>query len=248
MASSSNLLLTSTNYFSWKSHMEDSLRSKGSYWITLGKEQEQEPIDDENKVKWDNINDETRGLIKISISNDLRFHLQRINALDEASEKLEAVFGKHNIVQAHQFKNQLTTLSPNDFTCIEDYLSRFKTLILLFIECNLDVKEYRCIYVIFAKLGNAYYVFVSTFYTTKETLMSAYKRPSLESFCDALIREQDNLVQLGLISTTVTSKKSLVVQQKDKSKNIKKQHPHHNNKQNKGLKPSPSTFAPNGDK
>jgi hypothetical protein len=218
--------------------MEDSLRSKGLYWITLGKEQEQEPIDDEKKVKWDNINDEARGLIKISISNDLRFDLQRINALDEAWEKLEAVFGKHNIVQAHQFENQLMTLSPNDFPCIEYYLSKFKTLRLLFIECNLDVKEYRCIYAILAKPGNAYSVFVSTFYTTKETLMSAYKKPSLESFCDALIREQDNLVQLGLISTIVTSNKSLVVQQKDKSKNLKKQHLHHNNKQNKGLKPS----------
>jgi len=73
MASSSDLFLTNTNYFQWKSHMGDLLRIKGLYWITMGKELE--PIDDENKVKWDNNNDEACALIGMSISHDLRFHL-----------------------------------------------------------------------------------------------------------------------------------------------------------------------------
>jgi hypothetical protein len=60
--------------------MADLLRSKGLYWITLGKEKE--PIDDENKVKWVNRNDEARGLIEMSISPDLRFHLQEIDDPD----------------------------------------------------------------------------------------------------------------------------------------------------------------------
>jgi hypothetical protein len=37
---SSKRFLTSTNYFQWKSHVEDLLRSKGLYLITLGKEKE----------------------------------------------------------------------------------------------------------------------------------------------------------------------------------------------------------------
>jgi hypothetical protein len=82
MASPVDLLLTNTNYFSWKSHMEDVLRSKGLYWITLGKEQE--PIDDEKKVKWANKNDESCGLIEICISLDLTFHLQGIDGPDES--------------------------------------------------------------------------------------------------------------------------------------------------------------------
>jgi hypothetical protein len=53
--------------------MEYLLRSKSMYQITLGKEKE--PISDEKKVKWTNINDKARGLIKMSISHDLRFHL-----------------------------------------------------------------------------------------------------------------------------------------------------------------------------
>jgi hypothetical protein len=53
-----------------------------------------------------------------------------------------------------------------------------------------------------------------------------YKFPSLEDFCDSLIREQDNLLHTGVINTTSTSNKSLVAQPKDKANNPKKQHPH----------------------
>jgi hypothetical protein len=42
------------------------------------------PIDDENKVKWDNNSDESCRLIRISISHDLRFHIQGIDGLDKA--------------------------------------------------------------------------------------------------------------------------------------------------------------------
>jgi hypothetical protein len=76
--------------------MEDLLRSKGLYRITLGKEKE--PIDADQKVKWANRSDEARGLIKMSISPDLRFHLKEIDDLDEAWEKIESVFGKLNII------------------------------------------------------------------------------------------------------------------------------------------------------
>jgi hypothetical protein len=67
----------------------------------------------------------------MSISIDLRFHFQGIDDPDEAWSKLEVVFGKHNVIRAHQIENQLMTLSPNDFSCIEYYLSKFKTLKLL---------------------------------------------------------------------------------------------------------------------
>jgi hypothetical protein len=56
MASTSNLLFTSNNYFQWKSHMEDLLRSKGLYRITLGKEKE--PTYDDKKFKWANRTDD----------------------------------------------------------------------------------------------------------------------------------------------------------------------------------------------
>jgi hypothetical protein len=96
MDSSSNLFLTNTNYFQWKSHMEDLLRSKGLHQITLGKETT--PTVADKKVKWDNRNDEACGLIRMSISPNLRFHLQSIDKPKEAWENIESVFGKHNII------------------------------------------------------------------------------------------------------------------------------------------------------
>jgi hypothetical protein len=78
--------------------MEDLLRSKGMYQISMGKETA--PTDDDKKSKWDNRNDEARGLIGISISPDLRYHLQGIDDPEAAWDKIESVFGKLNIIRA----------------------------------------------------------------------------------------------------------------------------------------------------
>jgi hypothetical protein len=189
--------------------MEDLLRSKGLYRITLRKETT--PTNVDKKAKWDNRNDEARGLIGMSISPDLRFHLQSIDKPKETWEKIESVFGKHNIIRGQQLENQVLTFSPSDFSCIEDYLSEFKTLRTLFEECKIKIDEDHCIYLIFLKLGSAYSMFVSTFYAMQEAIGTTYQKPSLDNFCDALIREQDKLVQLGVINTASTSNKALVV-------------------------------------
>jgi hypothetical protein len=139
-------------------------------------------------------------------------------------------------------------LSPSDFSCLGDYLSKFKRLIILCEECKIVMKEERCIYLIISKLGSAYFVFVSTFYAMKEALGKAYVQPTLESFCTSLIKEEDKLVQLGVINVAGTSNKALVAQQKDKPKYPKKQHPRYNNKQPKGPKPAHIASDPNGDK
>jgi hypothetical protein len=159
--------------------MDDLLRSKGLYQITLGNEKE--PTNDENKVKWANRNDKARGLIGMYISHDLRFHLQEIDDPNEAWEKLESMFGKHNIIWAHQLENQILNLSPDYFSCIEDYLSNFKTLRILCEECTLKLEEEHCIYIILSNIGSAYSLFVSTFYAMRESLGKAYQKPILES-------------------------------------------------------------------
>jgi hypothetical protein len=87
------------------------------------------------------------------------------------------------------------------------------------------MEEERCIYLILSKLGSAYSVVVYTFYAMREALGTTYKKPTLEFLCAALIREEDKLVQLGVINTAGTSNKALVSQQKDKPKYPKKQHP-----------------------
>jgi hypothetical protein len=217
--------------------MEDLLRSKVLYQITLGKEKE--PSDVDKKAKWDNRNDEARGLIEISISLDLRYHLQDIDDPKEYWDTIEYVFGKLNIIRAQQLENQILTLSPNDFFFLGDYISRFKTLKNLCEECKIKMEEEHCIYLILSKLGSAYSVFVSTFYAMREALgEEAYEKPSFESFCASLIQEEDKLIQFGVINTTGPSNKALFSQQKDKPKYPKKQHPRYNNKQHKGPKPA----------
>jgi len=168
------------------------------------------PTDDYKKAKWDNRNDKARRLIGMSISPDLRYHLQGVDEPEAAWDKIESVFCKLSIIRAQQLENQMLSLSPSDFSCLGDYLSKFKTLRLLYIECNIKMKEHRCIYLILSKLGSAYSVFVSTFYAMKEALGEAYVEPTLESFCTSLIREEDKLLQLGVINTAGTSNKALV--------------------------------------
>jgi hypothetical protein len=58
----------------------------------------------------------------------------------------------------------------------------------------------------FSKLGSVCFVFVSTFHSSREEFLSQstiYKMPSFETFCDSLVQEKDNLLHLGLISTTL---------------------------------------------
>jgi hypothetical protein len=72
------------------------------------------------------------------------------------------------------------------------------------------MEEERYIYIILSNLGSAYSVLVSTFYSMREALGKHYQKPTIESFCAALIREEDKLVQLGLINTVCTSNKDSV--------------------------------------
>ena len=66
--------------------MEDVQRSRGLFRITSRKEIE--PTDDDKKNKWENRCDEARGLIGMSISTDLHFHISRINEPDITWKKL----------------------------------------------------------------------------------------------------------------------------------------------------------------
>ena len=142
----------------------------------------------------------------MSISTDLRFHIYGIDEPDKAWEKLEPLFGKQNEIWDYQLENELISLNPSDVYCIQDYLSKYKTLKLLCANCKIKREDKQCIYHILYKLGPRYYVFVSTFYSMKESLnqLTSYIDSSLESFCDSLIREKYKLIHLGMIRNADT--------------------------------------------
>ena len=126
MESSCPFILNNTNYFQWLPHMVDILRSKGLYRIATGLETK--PSDNDKATKWENKQDQARGLIGMSIAQDLRFHILDIDSPDEALEKIKTVFGIQNQIRAHQPENELLILETNNFSSIEDFLSKFKTL------------------------------------------------------------------------------------------------------------------------
>ena len=73
----------------------------------------------------------------MSISIDFQFHISGIVELDKAWKKLESMFGKHNEIRGRQLEDELISLNPSDFSCIQDYLSKYKTLRLLCKECKI---------------------------------------------------------------------------------------------------------------
>jgi len=242
MQISCQVIINITNYFQWLSYIVDLLRSKGLYRIASG--QETKPKDEDKTTKWENRQDQTRGLIGMSISPDLRFHIAKLDTPDEVMKQLNKVFGIKNEIRGHQFENELFTLDPNNFSSTEYFLSKFKTLRLLLEGVKVKKEDGSLIYSILTKLGPAYSVFVCTFHSTREAFISqgqTYKYPSFDAFCDSLIREQEKILHLGFLNLGNSSKKSLASQQQPSSNNPKKQHPKKNGpKPTKGPKHFPS--------
>eukprot|EP00253_Pinus_taeda_P033909 PITA_33909 len=229
MKSSCHVILDNTNYFQWWSYIVDLLRSKGLYRIVSG--QETKPKDEDKVAKWENRQDQARGLIGMSIYPDFRFHIAELDTPNEAMKQLTKFFGIKNEIRHHQLENKLLTLDPNNFSFIEDFLSKFKTLRILLEGVKVKKEDGSLIYSILVKLGPAYSVFVSTFHSTRKAFISQgqdYKSPSFDAFCDSLIREQKKLLHLGLLNLGNSSKKALATQKQPNSKDPKKKYPKKN--------------------
>ena len=93
-------------------------------------ETEGEPNATAKKIKWHNRRDEAYGLLCLSISRDLLFHIDGLTSPNEVWNKVEDIFGKTNELRGHQIKNELISLSPNIFESLQLYFSKFKALVL----------------------------------------------------------------------------------------------------------------------
>ena len=78
MDQSQKIILTPFNLFEWKDEMEILLREKGLYRVTM--ETEPYPNVATDKIKWHNMRDEAYGLLCLSISRDLLFHLDGLKS------------------------------------------------------------------------------------------------------------------------------------------------------------------------
>ena len=108
--------------------MEILFRVKGLYRVTMPTKAEPNVVAE--KIKWHNRRDEAYGLLCLSISRDLLFHLDGLTSPNEVWEKLIDIFGKIDEMRGHQLNNELISLSPNNFESLQLYFSKFKSLVL----------------------------------------------------------------------------------------------------------------------
>ena len=95
-------MLTPFNFFDWKAEMVIQLRAKGIYRFTMGIEVEPNSVAE--KAKYFNRLDEEFGLLFLSISRELLFHIDSLTTPNEVWVKLETLFGKTDELHGHQLE------------------------------------------------------------------------------------------------------------------------------------------------
>ena len=149
MDQSQKTILTPFNFFEWKEKMEIMSREKGLYRVTM--ETEVEPNAAIEKIKWHNRRDEAYGLLCLSISRDLLFHLDGLKSPNEVWDNIVDLFGKKDEMRGHQIDNEFITFSPNSFESLQLYFSKFKALVLQLKQCGIEKKEEKLVLSILSK-------------------------------------------------------------------------------------------------
>ena len=134
MDQSHKIILTPFNFLEWKEKMEILLRVKGLYKVTMATKAD--PNATAEKIKWHNRRDEAYGLLCLSISKDLLFHLDGLTSPNEVWETIIEIFGKTYEMRGHQIENELISLSPNSFESLQHYFSKFKDLVFQLKQCG----------------------------------------------------------------------------------------------------------------
>ena len=99
MDSSLAIIITPFKYHEWKDKIGIILRSKGLYRSTLVLANEPNVVIE--KDKWHNRLDEAYGLICLSISADILFHLYGFTTPNQVWTQLESLFGVQDEIRAH---------------------------------------------------------------------------------------------------------------------------------------------------
>jgi hypothetical protein len=196
LSQSTKLILNPFNYFEWKTKISLLLQSKGLYRVTMGTKNKLTTAAE--KIKYFNKLDEAIGLICLSISRDLLFHVSGATTPDVVWTTLEGLFGKQNAMRVHQLENEIISLSPIHFSNLQEFFTKFKSILVELNACGVMKKEEQLILSILSKLGPEYFVFVSSFHASKLT-QEKWKMPPLNDFIAVLNQEQSKLVQMGSI-------------------------------------------------
>ena len=125
----------------------------------------------------------------------------RIEDSQRILEKLDIFFNKQYELRGQILENELVSLHPSSFETSEQFFTKFKSLVLHCKQCGIERKDEQNVLSILSKLGPEYSVFVSIFHSKRESFPD-WKVPSLDSFFESLIKEQDKLMRMGVIKTS----------------------------------------------
>jgi hypothetical protein len=129
-------ILTPYNYFDWKPRITHMLMGKGLYRIAMATETE--PTSAVEKSKYFNRMDEAYGLLCMSISPDLWFHIDACKTPNEIWTTLAGLFGKQDEMRGHLLEVELNSLDPKNFDNLQDFFTKFKSLLRELKDCGID--------------------------------------------------------------------------------------------------------------
>ena len=110
--------------------------SRGLYRVTLALENEPNAMIE--KDKWNNRLDEAYGLLYLSISLDILFHLDGFTTPNQVWTQLESLFGVQDKLRAQQLEIELFSQSPRNFDSLKFLFTKFKSLFLILKQCGID--------------------------------------------------------------------------------------------------------------
>ena len=68
--------------------------------------------------------------VSLSISPELLFHLDGLTVPNEVWIKLKSLLRNQDDLRGHQLENELISLRPSEFETIEEFITKFKSLVL----------------------------------------------------------------------------------------------------------------------
>ena len=96
--------------------------------------------------------DQAMGLMALHISDNLLFHLEGCLTPRAIWTKFDGLFGTVNEFRALQLEAELTSLVPDSFPSIEDFLMKFKQQRSILQDCGKTKTDTECIFLILSKL------------------------------------------------------------------------------------------------
>lgn len=115
------------------------------------------------------------GLIGLHVSDNLLFHLEECETPKGSWEKLASVCGGINDLHALELETKLSALVPDEHASIEEYLAQFRSFLSQLKACGKEKKDAECIFLILSKLKGPFQVFASTFYASRDALVTNFE-------------------------------------------------------------------------